>query len=77
MIVCSLRLCHIHNLVNSRLKKAEFDCTKLDETYDCGCGDPPLTSSAVHEGGEVSDRKEPTRIDKVTGLDMIKGGIGR
>ena len=68
------RLCHIHNLVNNRLKKAEFDCSKLDETYDCGCGDPPLASSKV---ADVSDRKEPTRIDEVTGLDMIKGGVGR
>ncbi|CAG8553689.1 3974_t:CDS:2 [Acaulospora colombiana] len=30
-------LCYVHNLVNKRLKKEEFDCTKLDDTYDCGC----------------------------------------
>ncbi len=29
--------CLVHNEVNKRLKKPEFDCTKLD--YDCGCGD--------------------------------------
>lgn len=34
-------LCYIHNLVNQRLEKEEFDCTKLDDTYDCGCGDDP------------------------------------
>lgn len=66
------RLCHVHNRVNARLKKPEFDCSKLDETYDCGCGDPPLTPG---EGG--SELKEPTRKDDATGLDMIKGGIGR
>ncbi|EIW71700.1 hypothetical protein TREMEDRAFT_23431, partial [Tremella mesenterica DSM 1558] len=35
----SLWLCHIHNLVNARLGKPEFDCLTLDATYDCGCGD--------------------------------------
>lgn len=30
--------CHIHNQVNKRLKKAEYDCTKILEDYDCGCG---------------------------------------
>ncbi|KAF8320101.1 hypothetical protein DL93DRAFT_2094536 [Clavulina sp. PMI_390] len=71
--VASLWLCHVHNQVNSRLKKPEFDCTKLDETYDCGCGDAPL--SAVPGSGNV--RKEPTKVDEVTGQDMIKGGMGR
>lgn len=33
-----LWLCNLHNMVNKRLKKPEFDCTKLNETYDCGCG---------------------------------------
>jgi FAD-linked sulfhydryl oxidase len=27
--------------VNQRLNKEEFDCTKLDDTYDCGCGENP------------------------------------
>lgn len=31
-------LCNAHNVVNKRLKKPHFDCTKLNETYDCGCG---------------------------------------
>lgn len=59
-------------MVNHRLKKPEFDCLKLDETYDCGCGDPPLSS----EAGEHI-KKESSKVDDVTGLDMIKGGIGR
>lgn len=33
-------LCHLHNLVNKRLGKDEFDCGEnLKEIYDCGCGD--------------------------------------
>ncbi|KAI5889986.1 uncharacterized protein SCHCODRAFT_02630558 [Schizophyllum commune H4-8] len=39
----SLWLCDVHNTVNKRLRKPEFDCAHLDETYDCGCGDDPVT----------------------------------
>ncbi|KAF7351001.1 Sulfhydryl oxidase [Mycena sanguinolenta] len=38
----SLWLCALHNIVNERLHKLEFDCAHLDETYDCGCGDEPV-----------------------------------
>ena len=31
--------CFVHNLVNERLKKAVFDCAKIGDFYDCGCGD--------------------------------------
>lgn len=31
--------CHIHNLVNERLHKPEFDCGSVTETYKCGCAD--------------------------------------
>jgi FAD-linked sulfhydryl oxidase len=31
--------CFVHNIVNKRLKKPEFDCEKGIEAYDCGCGD--------------------------------------
>lgn len=31
--------CHIHNKVNERLSKEEYDCTKILEDYDCGCGE--------------------------------------
>ncbi|KAG5419445.1 hypothetical protein I9W82_003212 [Candida metapsilosis] len=30
--------CDIHNKVNERLKKPQYDCTKILEDYDCGCG---------------------------------------
>lgn len=30
--------CHIHNQVNKRLEKPEYDCTNILEDYDCGCG---------------------------------------
>ncbi|KAE8219886.1 hypothetical protein CF319_g6502 [Tilletia indica] len=48
----SLWLCTVHNRVNARLGKEQFDCLKLDETYDCGCGGD--------EGGPGSTKKNGT-----------------
>ncbi|MCJ1471028.1 hypothetical protein MMC07_009676, partial [Pseudocyphellaria aurata] len=31
--------CHVHNEVNKSLKKDLFDCSKIGDFYDCGCGD--------------------------------------
>ncbi|ORY34936.1 ERV/ALR sulfhydryl oxidase domain-containing protein, partial [Naematelia encephala] len=47
----SLWLCHLHNLVNIRLDKPEFDCLTLDETYDCGCGPESSASSTLDVEG--------------------------
>lgn len=30
--------CHMHNKVNERLGKDEYDCTTILTDYDCGCG---------------------------------------
>lgn len=30
--------CDLHNKVNKRLGKADYDCTTVLEDYDCGCG---------------------------------------
>lgn len=39
-------LCIVHNQVNMRLHKPQFDCSKLNETYDCGCG--PKTNVKIN-----------------------------
>lgn len=52
----SLWLCNLHNIVNARLRKPEFDCLTLDETYDCGCGNE--TSSATGKGVEATGEAE-------------------
>ncbi|KAJ4380115.1 hypothetical protein N0V86_004424 [Didymella sp. IMI 355093] len=31
--------CFVHNVVNKRLKKPEFDCEEIAKHYDCGCAD--------------------------------------
>ncbi|BEJ14186.1 hypothetical protein CspHIS471_0313600 [Cutaneotrichosporon sp. HIS471] len=41
----SMWLCSVHNIVNERLHKPEFDCLTLNDVYDCGCANE--TSSAV------------------------------
>lgn len=58
----ALWLCHVHNLVNERLKKPVFDCAHLDDTYDCGCGDEPV------------NKAPSTDRDEQTGAGLIKGG---
>lgn len=64
----ALWLCSIHNEVNLRLGKPEFDCAHLDSTYDCGCGDTPI--SAAH----VDDLERDLSEDDITGVKLIKGG---
>lgn len=69
----------MHNQVNARLHKSEFDCANLDATYDCGCGDEPIGSSTpakadsnahdLDREGEFDNGK-----DDVTGVGVIKGG---
>ncbi|KAH7077285.1 FAD dependent sulfhydryl oxidase Erv2 [Paraphoma chrysanthemicola] len=34
--------CFVHNVVNKRLHKPEWDCAGLGDAYDCGCGDDPV-----------------------------------
>ncbi len=41
------RLCSVHNKVNERLKKEQFDCAHLDDTYDCGCGEEPIGTTTI------------------------------
>jgi FAD-linked sulfhydryl oxidase len=65
----------VHNQVNEHLGKPEFDCAHLDSTYDCGCGDDPMTS-ATPLPSPVDDmdlERDPSK-DDVTGVALIKGG---
>ncbi|OAX40233.1 hypothetical protein K503DRAFT_687979 [Rhizopogon vinicolor AM-OR11-026] len=77
-LAASLWLCSVHNEVNERLGKPVFDCAHLDATYDCGCGDDPLTStmrSPVPGSAEdPMDLEWDIARDDVTGVGMIKGG---
>ncbi|OAL53339.1 FAD-linked sulfhydryl oxidase-like protein ERV2 [Pyrenochaeta sp. DS3sAY3a] len=37
--------CFVHNVVNKRLHKPEFNCENIGDAYDCGCGDEEPTES--------------------------------
>jgi len=60
----SLWLCSVHNHVNERLGKEQFDCAHLDETYDCGCGDEPI--------GTTPPTDNP--VDQEPEVGMMRGG---
>lgn len=42
--------CFIHNEVNKMLKKPIYDCNKLGDEYDCGCGDDDEDQLADSKG---------------------------
>lgn len=68
--------------MNNRLRKPEFDCSRLNEEYDCGCGDQPLSvkdtiktrESISHEKYDPMDLEDDFGRDGMTGADMIRGG---
>lgn len=61
----ALWLCHVHNQVNERLEKPEFDCAHLDETYDCGCGDTPILDKPSNpEGGDTVGSEDERRVEE-------------
>jgi FAD-linked sulfhydryl oxidase len=66
------RLCFLHNEVNKRLHKPEFDCADLDATYDCGCGDQPVSTKT--KVTDPMDLERDISKDDVTGVGLIKGG---
>ncbi|KZT03909.1 uncharacterized protein LAESUDRAFT_317759 [Laetiporus sulphureus 93-53] len=69
-------LCFVHNQVNARLHKPEFDCANLDATYDCGCGDEPVGASSppARAENDPMDLENDLSKDGITGVGMIKGG---
>ncbi|KAG5978489.1 hypothetical protein E4U54_007033 [Claviceps lovelessii] len=50
-------LCSIHNVVNKRLDKPQFDCTKIGDFYDCGCGDDKK-GKHKDDGGKEQDQDQ-------------------
>lgn len=61
--------CHVHNEVNKRLQKEIFDCSKIGDFYDCGCGadaEPELVA-AVPGKNDVRSAKDdfhPLMLEK-------------
>ncbi|KAG6040301.1 hypothetical protein E4U41_000946 [Claviceps citrina] len=58
-------LCATHNVVNKRLKKPQFDCTKIGDFYDCGCG-----------GGDDKEKKGMGEGDEGKDVKVKRGFMG-
>jgi hypothetical protein len=39
--------CKVHNLVNERLGKPQFDCSKVADVWKCGCADEDNKSNST------------------------------
>ncbi|KAL8731518.1 MAG: hypothetical protein Q9166_003364 [cf. Caloplaca sp. 2 TL-2023] len=59
--------CTVHNEVNKSLGKERFDCARVGEVYDCGCGDENKGDSGGKERGEGEIRVEEERIGDTRG----------
>lgn len=56
-VTASMWGCMVHNLVNKRLDKPQYDCTTVLENYDCGCGgDSPFDD--IKDTNEIELVKE-------------------
>ena len=68
------RLCALHNEVNKRLEKPEFDCSHLTNEYDCGCGDsPPEGNPSSPANSDLMDLEVDSVKDELTDMEMIPG----
>ncbi|KAA8900828.1 putative FAD dependent sulfhydryl oxidase Erv2 [Sphaerosporella brunnea] len=63
--------CFLHNQVNARLGKGEFDCKLLGEVYKCGCAD-----EEVGEGDtlEKNVRAARGRVEIERAPENMRGG---
>ena len=71
--------CFVHNEVNKRLKKEVFDCNKIGDFYDCGCGEEGEKGKKKGEGeGEAAGKGEKTESGKgeKKGGEELKGREG-
>jgi FAD-linked sulfhydryl oxidase len=50
--------CFVHNEVNERLEKTMFDCNKIGDFYDCGCGDEDKKKAEEEKTSELKLEKE-------------------
>ncbi|KAI4241920.1 MAG: hypothetical protein L6R40_004319 [Gallowayella cf. fulva] len=54
--------CTVHNEVNKSLGKERFDCARVGEVYDCGCGDDDKAENGKEARGAGEIRVEEERI---------------
>ncbi|KAL4796673.1 ERV/ALR sulfhydryl oxidase domain-containing protein [Aspergillus venezuelensis] len=70
--------CFIHNEVNAMLEKPAFDCNKLGDFYDCGCGDEEGESvSSSSDGGDKAARESSTSDETISPVEISREPITR
>ncbi|KAF3491420.1 FAD-linked sulfhydryl oxidase ERV2 [Arthroderma uncinatum] len=73
--------CLVHNEVNRRLKKDLFDCTKIGDFYDCGCGDKDSGKDSKgkdeKKGGKGKEAAKDAGKDGGKADDKPKEGTAR
>lgn len=55
--------CHVHNQVNKRLNKPDYDCGNILEEYDCGCGADEQEADETL-GGESKAHLNQMKVEK-------------
>lgn len=64
--------CDIHNKVNDRLNKEQYDCTTILEDYDCGCGSDEKEEDSTL-GKESIDHIRNIKIDEIENQPQLGG----
>lgn len=72
--------CFVHNQVNARLGKDEFDCGRIGDFYDCGCAEGGGDEEEEEDGegkreGDKSGGGEE-KIRKKEGDGLVEGREG-
>ncbi|KAL2166963.1 hypothetical protein VTG60DRAFT_1921 [Thermothelomyces hinnuleus] len=68
--------CFVHNEVNKRLKKEQFDCSKIGDFYDCGCGEEDAKAGKKDQGAEgtaAADKTEELKGREGVTLEKEEG----
>lgn len=57
--------CHVHNEVNKSKGKPMFDCAKIGDSYDCGCGDDEKEKASMpQEEGDMGESRETKLVEE-------------
>ena len=69
--------CHIHNEVNKSLQKPLFDCTKIGDFYDCGCGEDGNTADDAEDAASTESTigqksKDPAQDEDEFDASLVK-----
>jgi len=61
--------CYVHNIVNKRLHKPEFDCEQIGDAYDCGCAEDDADKKSTTQKPEMSEAQKKKLTEKGRHVD--------